>query len=173
MAAPEPTWWAVHGTHTMFVLAPVAVLAFVAAAADARAWLRVRHLDPALALAAAASVVAAAVHVAVCPEHFRENWLYGTFFTVTANAQLLWAAVVMVRPDAKVVRKGLVATLGLIGLWTLTRTVGIPLGPQRGEVEQVGTLDMIATTCELVVVAASAWALSRSGRQDHRRAVTE
>jgi hypothetical protein len=171
--AEAPTWWAQHGTHTLFVIIPVAALALLGAAADARAWLKRRHLDPALALAAAGSVAAALVHVAVCPEHYGEGWLYGAFFTVTATAQLIWAALLMLRPDPKVVRAGLVATLALIGLGAVTRTAGIPLGPERGEVEQVGALDVIATTCELIVVMAAAWALSRSGRQDHRRAVAE
>jgi hypothetical protein len=173
MAAAAPTWWAQHGTHALLVIAPVAALALVGAAADARAWLRRRHLDPALTLAALGTVVAAGVHVAVCPEHYGEGWLYGAFFTVTASLQLVWAALLMFRPDPKVVRAGLAATVALIALWAITRTAGIPLGPERGEVEEVGTLDVIATTCEVMVVMATAWALSRSGRQDHRRAVAE
>ena len=171
--AEAPTWWAQHGAHTLFVVVPVAVVALVGAMADARMWLMRRHLDPVLALAAAGSVAAAGVHVAVCPEHYGENWLYGAFFTVTATAQLVWAALLMFRPDPRVVRAGLVATLALIGLWAVTRTAGLPFGPERGEVETVGALDVIATTCELVVVMAAGWALTRSGRQDHRRAVAE
>jgi hypothetical protein len=171
--AASSQWWGEHGTHTLFVLAPVAAVAAVGMAADARVWLRRRHLDPALALAAFGSVVAAGVHVAVCPEHYGEGWLYGAFFTVTASLQLLWAVLLMFRPDPRTVRAGLVATVGLIALWAVTRTAGIPLGPERGEVEAVGALDVIATTCELVVVMAAAWALTRSGRQDHRRAVAE
>ncbi len=173
MAVAAPTWWAQHGTHTLFVLAPVAAVALLGVVADARAWLRRRHLDPALTLAALGTLAAAGVHVAVCPEHYGEGWLYGAFFTATASAQLVWAALLMFRPDPRVIRAGLAATLALIALWAVTRTAGIPLGPQRGEVEEVGTLDIIATTCELVVVMASAWALTRSGRQDHRRAVAE
>jgi hypothetical protein len=173
LMATSSDWWSQHGTHTLFVAAPVAAVAMVGLAADARAWLRRRHLDPVLALAAAGSVIAAGVHVAVCPEHYGEGWLYGAFFTVTATAQLLWAALLMLRPDPRVVRAGLVATLALVALWAVTRTAGIPLGPERGEVEEVGALDAVATTCEALVVMASAWALTRSGRQDHRRAVAE
>lgn len=173
MAAAAPTWWAQHGTHTLFVAAPVAALALLGVIADTRAWLRRRHLDPVLALAALGSVAAAGVHIAVCPEHYGEGWLYGAFFTATATAQLLWAALLVLRPDRKVIRAGLAGTLALIGLWAVTRTAGIPLGPERGEVESVGILDAVATTAELVVVMTSAWALTRSGRQDHRRAVAE
>ena len=60
-----------------------------------------------------------------------------------------------------------------MSLWAVTRSVGIPLGPERGEVEEIGVLDVIATTAELVSAAACVWVLSRSAREDHRRAVAE
>jgi hypothetical protein len=166
-------YWSQHGTHTVVLLAPVLAFALVGLVADTRAWLRGRRLDPAVTLAAAAAVVAAGVHVTVCPEHYAEGWMYGVFFTVTAGAQLLWAVLLAVRPEPRVVRAGLVASLAVVALWAVTRSVGIPLGPERGEVETIGALDVVATTAELVAAAACVWVLSRSGRQDHRRAVTE
>jgi hypothetical protein len=166
-------YWSQHGTHTVVLLAPVLAFALVGLVVDTRAWLRRRQLDPAVTLAAAAAAVAAGVHVAVCPEHYAEGWLYGVFFTITAGAQLLWAALVVLRPEPRVVRAGLAASVGVVALWAVTRSVGIPLGPERGEVETVGALDVLATTAELVATAACIWLLSRSGRQDHRRAVAE
>jgi hypothetical protein len=166
-------YWSRHGTHTVLLLAPVVAFALVGLVADTRSWLKGRRLDPAVTLAAVAAVVAAGVHISVCPEHYREGLLYGVFFTVTAGAQLLWAALLMVRPGPSVVRAGLLASLGIIALWAVTRSVGIPLGPERGEVEAIGALDVLATTAELVAAAACVWVLSRSGRQDHRRAVAE
>src|SRR5579885_1197897 len=41
---------------------------------------------------------AAAVHVAVMPDHFRESWLYGCFFLVAAATQVAVGTVVLVRP---------------------------------------------------------------------------
>jgi hypothetical protein len=167
------TWWQQHGTHALAVLGPVAVLAVIGVAADLRAFLRARRIDPVLAFAAAASAGAAGVHAAVCPEHYGEAALYGAFFTVTAVAQLAWAAALMLRPSRRMMHAGLVASVAIVALWLLTRTAGIPLGPERGEVEEVGTLDMIATSCEVLAAAACAWLLVRSGRQDHRGAVAE
>jgi len=166
-------YWSEHGTHTVLLLSPVVVFALVGLVADIRSLLRGRRIDPAVTLAAAAAVAAAGVHVAVCPEHYQEGWLYGAFFTVTAGAQLLWAALLVLRPDPRVVRAGLVASLAVVSLWAVTRSVGIPLGPERGAIEQVGVLDVIATAAELVAAAACVWVLSRSARQDDRRAVAE
>jgi hypothetical protein len=166
-------YWSQHGTHTILLLAPVLAFALAGFVADTRAWLRGRRLDPPVMLAAAVAVIAAVVHVAVCPEHYAESWLYGAFFTVTAGTQLLWAGLLVLRPGPRVVRAGLFASLGVVALWAVTRTVGIPLGPEGGEVETVGALDLLATTAELVAAAACVWVLGRSGREDHGRAVAE
>lgn len=103
--------------------------------------------------AAAASAAAAVVHVTVCPEHFNEAFIYGLFFACAAGAQLSWAVLVLSRPSRALAVTGAVGNLAVVLLWAYTRVVGVPLGPGRGETEQIGRPDILATTFELLVVA--------------------
>ena len=48
---------------------------------------------------------------------------------------------------------GAIANASILGLYLLTRTVGIPLGPGSGSVESVGIVDVAAKTAELLAVA--------------------
>lgn len=64
---------------------------------------------------------------------------------------------------------GIVGNLAIIVLYLLTRTARIPFfGPQAGEVEGVGPLDISASVSEVALVAVLAalsrgWGLSREG----------
>jgi hypothetical protein len=164
MTVDASAWLTRHGVHALVLVGPVAAFAVVALVADGRAWLRKRgiHREPTLVLAATLSAGAAAVHVAVCPEHFHEALIYGTFMAAAASAQLGWAFLVMVAGRRWLVVAGLGGNLAMTALWLLTRTVGVPLGPGAGEVETIGALDLVATTCELGVIACCAWVLLRS-----------
>jgi hypothetical protein len=46
---------------------------------------------------------------------------------------------------------GTYGNLGMVALWTLTRTIGLPF--HLAEVEGVGVVDVIATTGEIVTIA--------------------
>lgn len=149
-------WWSQHGLHTVTLAGPVLAFAVLGFGADARAWLKRRQSPPRLSLmhvAAALSLVAAIVHVSVCPEHFKEAVLYGVFFACTSTAQFGWAALALTRKLSWLAPAGLLGNASLVLLWAVTRTVGVPLGPGAGEVERIGVLDIVATTCELGVVA--------------------
>lgn len=113
----------------------------------------------ALPVLAVCSGVAAIIHGAVCPQHFHESTLYGLFFLLVASSQLVFAALVITRPRRWLLRAGLVGNLAVTGLWLLTRTSGIPLGPAAGTVEEIGIFDVIATAAELGAVACCAVAL--------------
>ncbi|NIJ12512.1 hypothetical protein FHU38_002856 [Saccharomonospora amisosensis] len=113
----------------------------------------------ATAVAALASAGAALIHLAVIPGHWREWALSGLFFGGLAVFQLGWAAAVLRRPSRAVVAVGVAANLGAIGLWVLTRAVGLPFGPHAGEAEAAGTADILATLLECVVLVTGAWRL--------------
>jgi hypothetical protein len=120
--------------------------------------------SPGLLAAAFASVGAAAVHVAVVPEHFRESALYGAFFVIAAACQIGGAALLALRRSRSLVAVVATGNALIVALWIVTRVVGIPLGPEAGVVEPVEGLDVIATTCELVVVVCCVAALYRVAR---------
>jgi hypothetical protein len=109
---------------------------------------RAATLLPLVALAGAA---AAGIHLVVMPEHFEESTLYGLFFAVTATFQLTYSAWLLVRPSRPLLAAGAIGNLAIVGLWLLTRLVGIPLGPGAGTTEGFGGLDILAAGFELTM----------------------
>jgi hypothetical protein len=126
---------------------------------------------------ALASVLAGAIHLAVAPEHLEEWWLYGTFFVVTGLFQLGYAATVLRWPTPLVALTGIAVNLGIVLIWVMSRTTGLPITPPEGAehggehaiagplplegarpvdpdhgIEAVGAADLVATGAELLVV---------------------
>jgi hypothetical protein len=110
------------------------------------------------------SLVAAVIHFAVTAEHFEEFVLFGVFFLVLAAFQLVWGVVVPQRLSPLVLWVGLVVNLGVIVIWVVSRTSGLPVGPEAGEAEEIGLLDGVSTAAEALIVLGSAWLLTRSRR---------
>jgi hypothetical protein len=107
-----------------------------------------------LRAAVALSLLAAAMHLWVVPEHLEEWWGYGAFFVVLAVAQGVYALVLLRRPSRPFLLLGMAGNLAVAILWLVTRTTGIPLlGPHAGEVEGVGALDLACTLGEVGIVA--------------------
>ncbi len=117
-------------------------------------------------VAAGLSLAAALIHLIAMPEHFEEWWGYGAFFLVTAVFQAAYGAVLLRRLRPWLLYLGIAVNLGVIALWLVTRTAGVPFfGPHAGEVEDVGALDVAATLVELAlafVLLAGLW-LSQPG----------
>jgi hypothetical protein len=119
----------------------------------------VRRSIPALA-----SLAAGAIHAVVVPEHLEESLLFGAFFVATAIFQIAWAA--MLRDgrewDRRFLTVGVVANAALIVLWAVSRTVGVPVGPEPWMPEPKGVPDVTATVLELILIAvALLWSASR------------
>ena len=122
--------------------------------------------------AAVLSLLAGLLHLWVTPEHFEEWWGYGAFFLVAAAAQVLYAPLVLTRPTRVVLLLGIAGNLTIVVLYLLTRTVGIPLfGPGVGEVEEIGFIDLCATTSEVGTALALGAALLRETATEKRRMV--
>lgn len=115
---------------------------------------------PVLALALL-SAACAAIHSAVSAEHFREAFIFGAFFLAASTSQAGWAILIVYRPNRTLLWVGAVGNAATIVLWTLTRTVGLPVGPQPWRAEAIGTLDLISTLLELAVVLCAARLLAR------------
>lgn len=158
-------WWGQHGVHAGLVLIPALLFAAIGLGADVRAWWRrggrraLLTAPAPMLLAAGLSAVAALIHVAVCPEHFAEGLIYGIFFAVSAGCQLGWSVLVSTRYARWLAPAGLLGNTAIVLLWALTRTVGIPVGPEAGAVERVGVLDLLCAGCEIGVVAVCALAI--------------
>lgn len=119
-----------------------------------------RRVSAPLSIAAVSAAAAGFVHFAVAPEHFAEWWGFGTFFVLCGEVQLGWALLVRRVPRDWVLAIGLTGSLFLVFLWAVSRTSGLPLGPDPGVPEAVGTPDVLAVGFELVSAASCALALT-------------
>lgn len=85
-------------------------------------------------------VASAVIHGAVTGEHFDESGLFGAFFLVVAAAQLA-AAVWLVARRSRTATVAIGAmNLGLVIIWVISRTVGVPVGPEPGVAEAIGAV---------------------------------
>jgi hypothetical protein len=107
-----------------------------------------------LGMIAGLSGLAAGIHLSVAPEHFDEWWGYGTFFLVAAAGECALVALLALRPRAWVLQAGIWTSLAAMLMYLVSRTSGIPLGPEQGVVETVDLPGLAATAAEgaLVVV---------------------
>jgi hypothetical protein len=101
------------------------------------------------------SLLAGLIHLWVMPEHFQEWWGYGTFFMVAALAQVVYVPLLLRWPNRSVLLLGIAGNSVIVLLYLFTRVVGVPLfGPEAGEVEEVGIIDVCATASEAAIVVA-------------------
>ncbi len=139
----------------------------------------------AIATVAILSVVGAGIHLYVAPEHFEEWWAFGWFFLVVAAAQVATALLVLWGRALMLIVAAIVANAGTVLVWVVSRTDGLPIGPPVldmtggladptkggygthavGLPEPVGVLDLTATVCELLVLAALCALLPRAWRR--------
>lgn len=104
-----------------------------------------------LRLAALPFVVGPAViHVAVVPDHLAEYTLYGISLLAVGLAQLALASAVFLRPSPSVLVGGAAAMLAVVGVWILSRTAGMPIGPTAWYREPIGLPDLFASLMEIV-----------------------
>jgi hypothetical protein len=99
-----------------------------------------------------ASTAAAGVHAAMAPSHLAHQTVSGLFFLGAAAFQLVWAARLVFGTSRRAALLGTVANLALVGLWGVTRTVGLP--GVLTQPEAVGPWDLACVAWELMVVVA-------------------
>jgi hypothetical protein len=89
------------------------------------------------------------------PEHFEEWWGYGMFFLVAGVVQVVYVPLLVRWPNQTVLLLGMVGNSAIVLLYLFTRVVGIPFfGPEAGEIEGVGIIDVCATSSEAAIVVA-------------------
>jgi hypothetical protein len=109
---------------------------------------------------ALASVGAGVIHFMVTGEHFEEYVPFGVFFLALAIFQVVWAGAVWARPNAFILWSGVLVSAFTIGVWILSRTAGLPIGPEVGEAEAFGLLDTLASALEAMIVLVGAYLLT-------------
>ena len=109
--------------------------------------LRARALG--LRVAAAAFLLGpAALHFAVAPEHLREYVIYGVLFVMVGLAEAVLAILILLRPSSDLMLGGAALSLAVVGVWLMSRTVGLPIAPVPWQPEPVGLPDLLSTLME-------------------------
>jgi hypothetical protein len=105
---------------------------------------------------ALASAGCAVVHAAAGPAHFREATAFGAFFLAAAALQGTWALLVIRRVTRALLKIGAFGNTAVLLLWAVTRTVGLPIGPDAWHAEAVAPPDAFASLLEVMVVLGAA-----------------
>jgi len=108
--------------------------------------------DVARCWAGFASFGAGLVHVAVVNEHLREYRLFGIFFAVLGIAQILWGVAAFARPTVPFPQLTGAVTLGVLALWMVSRTVGLPIGPEPWTAEAAARPDVLCAVLEVALL---------------------
>jgi hypothetical protein len=123
------------------------------------------NADPSVSVAqaslAALSMAAAAIHFAVMGQHFAEYVAFGVFFSVVAWLQAIWAVGVTVLPSKRLLLVGFVGNALVVLVWLISRTTGLPIGPESGVPEPAAFVDVLSTILEVAIVVGTATLLLR------------
>lgn len=108
----------------------------------------------AVRIVAGLSLAAGAIHAIAMVDHFSHWWLYGVFFLVVTYGQVLWGtALLRGRVGERGLARGAYANLAIAAVCLVSRTLGVPVGPEAGSTEPVGVMDVAATLDQLLLVA--------------------
>ena len=122
-------------------------------------------------LAGALSAVAGLIHVKAMADHAGQYWLFGVLFGLVAGAQIALALALWRTPVSdRVLVASAVVTVGVVAVWVVSRTVGLPIGPGSGKPEQLGVADAFSSLIELVFVAVVCRIVRPDGRVGSRLA---
>jgi len=102
--------------------------------------------------AAVLSLVAGWIHFAYVSSHWRDWWAYGAFFLASAVFQALFAPAILKWPNRGTALAGIAGNLAIIGMYVMSRTHGIPMGPHIGVVEKAAAIDLSCAAGEIVLV---------------------
>lgn len=151
-----------HGAHILMLAGPVVLLVGLFAMLElTRPGRPPRRADAPPVWLALTWAAAAAIHLAVTPEHWADSALLGAFFLLLGLAQCGYAVALVLGASRRLLLAGLVANLAVVLLWAWTRTVALPVG--LGPREPAGALDVVATALELGAVVL-AWVVLRRAR---------
>lgn len=107
-----------------------------------------------LVLVAALAFVGGLIHVGAAVEHWSESHLYTLVFSCFAALQATWALLIVRGASRRVLLLGGALQLAIVVVWALSRTVGVPVGPEVWTPESIGVADVIASVGEWMTVIA-------------------
>jgi hypothetical protein len=102
---------------------------------------------------------AAMIHADQIGVHLEEWPPAGLTFIGLAFVQMGLAVMVLFRPSRPAYEASLVVSLFTVALWAVSRSTGLPFGPEAGGPEAVGRPDLIASGLEVVTAGGALAAL--------------
>jgi hypothetical protein len=108
-------------------------------------------------------VASAAIHAAVVREHLSEWPAAGLFFIALTVAELAVAGLLLARRHPAGLVAAAVVSVGPLAVWLVSRTAGLPLGPEAGTPEAVGLPDLVACSLEVLTLLAALALLRTAG----------
>ncbi len=150
-------------THDLATLAVVVVILAVGAAEVVLSIVRRRRGGPSAPVsaatwagwvAAACSIAAAIIHLAVIEDHLAEYVPFGIAFALLAIFQLAWPLAYLPRPTRALALLAVAINLGAVVVWVWSRSSGLPIGPDPGVPEAVGPADTISSLLEISLALA-------------------
>ena len=99
------------------------------------------------------SLGAAAIHLVAAPPHYTELGDLGAGFLVAGLFQAAWARPALAANTPRTAWIGLTVNLGIVVAWVVSRTIGLPVGPDARTPEPIGLPDGASTAFELLIVA--------------------
>jgi hypothetical protein len=114
-------------------------------------------------LLAGAAVGAGAIHLAFGPEHLQEYLPLGIGFLAAGVLQILWGLYLAIRESRRVLLGGALFSIAFVGVYLMSRTVGLPLGPDAFHPEGFAAADLLCCALELVVIVGALLLVRRPG----------
>jgi hypothetical protein len=91
-------------------------------------------------LACGLSWGAGLIHLQAAGDHIAEYALFAVFFALLATAQFAWGVAICRSPARGLLGAGAVVSLLVVMLWAVSRTIGLPIGPEAWSPAPVGSL---------------------------------
>jgi predicted branched-subunit amino acid permease len=108
-------------------------------------------MSDSLFVACALAWASALVHVVAAFDHLGESRLFAALFVLSAVLQFAAGWAMYRRPSRRVLAFTVVLSVGIAAVWLMSRTVGLPIGPEHWTPEEIGPLDVISTADELAL----------------------
>lgn len=121
------------------------------------------------------SAGAGAVHLAMVPSHMESSAVEGLGFAAVGWFQVVTAVLLLTRAARGLLRLVVLANVGFLGVWAISRTWGLPVGEHSGHPHDAAFVDLATVGIEVALVVLAAVVLGRTGvgrrAQAGRRAV--
>ncbi len=111
---------------------------------------------PGRALLAILSIGAATIHLVMVPQHAADWLAMGLAFALAGWFQMGFAIAVVAAPSKRWLQLGILANLAFIAVWALSRTAGLPFGPEAHLAEAASVVDLTCIGLEAALILACA-----------------